>query len=49
MKMLLTSLHKHGYLYKSSFHGHLSLIAPDWGAKNDAQMKSQEVRKRYHH
>ena len=33
MKTSPTLLHRQDYLYKPSFHGHLSLIAPDWGAK----------------
>ena len=29
MNTKLISLYRHSYLYKSLFHGHLSLIAPD--------------------
>ena len=36
--------HLYGYLYKSWFHGRLSLFAPDWGCENSVQMNSQNVR-----
>ena len=32
-KITKYAFHMNSYLYKSSFHGHLSLIDPDWGVK----------------